>query len=253
MPQMTEFIKPNSPLHDQLISSLKFGRNQEKESRSLVSWFTEWFPQKKIGGLSSGGSTHMETEILTFPFGKNTSDLEWWKDNLEYIVRRIAKDHATVYDKIYPTHNYVYHISTLKFYFEDLNKYSWFNKTPDCLVLGQGGYINRAPLVALHVPAIEYKLKGFVYILEEMGNYKNNKDIGSFATSSPWAFIMALVCHELAHVFQVLYNVCTGYTDSDHGVVFQSHYKLLRNKYVNPVLSQEYKNLIDFNYQLAKR
>lgn len=166
----------------------------------------------------------------------------------------MAADHARIMDKIYTTHNYYYHVSNLKIYFEDLSKHEWFTNCPGYMTLGQGGFINGSPLLAIHTPAVQTKIGSIVYSFQEAGNYRKDNEIGDFVTGSPWAFIMALVCHELAHVFQILYSICSGIPDSSgHGAVFQSQYRLLRNKYVNPVLLEEYKNLLTLEEQLAKR
>lgn len=237
--------KLSSQLQNQLESWRKSILSQEKGSFSPVSWFTELFPQKKTDGPLSDGSTKSTTKKLTLPFGRDTSDLTYWDDALEPIVRGIARDYARILDKVYPSHNYSYHVSNMKFCFGNVEKLGFREEIGNnVLVYGIGGQSNGNSVIGINRPHIERLINRYYgyygcYYLTEYSSYKKDPKIGSISTSSFWIWIMTVVCHELAHVFQFIQINATGHSDDGHGPIFQHHYKVLREMWVNPYLKEE--------------
>lgn len=103
--------------------------------------------------------------------------------------------------------------------------------------------------LSLHPFVSDQKTGNFFYW--EYKSIQAKPDIGEFTTKNWELPIYALVCHELAHSFQMAIekeSVKSGRPDlkelmsKPHGKGWQQIYKIFRDKFVNPYLSSNEKN-----------
>jgi len=246
MDYQKEYIKPNSQPPCQPKYLQKYTQSRAKESHSLASWFIKSSIQLAIDGQSSDGSTIAPIKTITHPCGKNTSDKQYWKDNIERICRFIAEDYANILDiKSNHIYNYSYFIKDeLSFSYGKIIDNKTISKLheKDSMIIGCAGRIDSSYLIFINEECINKDLSQYVFKLEEMGSdYKKDTEIGNLITLNPLIYILSILCHEIAHIFQKLeyyLHIVEEDVSQGHGLLFQNHYRKLRNKFVNPYINK---------------